>query len=164
MTDQNHPYGSPGPQGGPQHGQPWGQPPAHGQQYGAPAPGQGPQSFIEVVIQGSMWTSNALTPRVHINGQVVPSSYKSNTYPVPPGQHHIHVDAQWMRTYGQADLPVNVGPGESVRVYYRAPLHQFATGNIGFEPQQAKGKAFFFGILGFCALLVLFIVLLAVFA
>lgn len=121
----------PGPYGAPPQGNPgWqGQPPA-------PLP---PPGFIDLTIQGSVMTSNMLTPSVVIDGRYVPAHYGRNVIPVVPGRHHVHLYGEWMRRYGQADLEVDVQQGAYVPVFYRAPLHQFTTGNIGHEPQPVKG-------------------------
>ncbi|MGN0063700.1 MAG: hypothetical protein ACI379_05615 [Nocardioides sp.] len=133
QTPPPGPYGPPPPQFAstpPQGGPGWqGQPPA-------PLP---PPGFIDLTIQGSVLTSNMLTPNVVIDGRHVPAQYGRNVIPVVPGRHHIHLYGEWMRRYGQADLQVDVQQGAYVPVFYRAPLHQFTTGNIGHEPQPVKG-------------------------
>ncbi|MBC9956912.1 hypothetical protein [Yimella sp. cx-51] len=122
-----------------QGGQPPSQPAQQGswQQGGQQLP---PPGYLHLTIQGSAMTSNLTAPNVVIDGYHVPSSYGSNTYPLVPGQHQVHVYAQWMRQYGQADIAVNIMEGQQAPVFYRAPLHQFTTGSIGFEKQKAKGK------------------------
>lgn len=104
-----------------------------------PQPTQPALGTIRLTIQGNMWTSNAITPRVRINGYPVPSRYGTQDLPVYAGHNHIDVDAQWMRTYGQAGIDTTVAPGQVVEVWYASPLHQFTTGNIGFTRQPRPG-------------------------
>lgn len=136
-----------------------GQPPA----YGGPDGRLPPPGFIALTIQGNAMSSSMLTPNVLIDGRPVPASYGQNTIPVYPGPHRVELSAQWLRRYGQAALDLHVAPGQSVPVFYRAPLHQFSTGSIGHERQKAKGKGCFFAILGVVAFFLLVAVLAAVF-
>ncbi|GAB3579521.1 hypothetical protein [Calidifontibacter terrae] len=149
-------YGGQQPPQGPVYGgaQPGPQQPGYGGQQ-PPAYGGPPQGFIALTIQGSAMTSNMLTPNVLLDGFAVPAAYGQNTFPVPPGRHHVELYAQWMRRYGQASLEVNVAPGQSVPVFYRAPLHQFTSGSIGFEKQTAKGKGCLWGLVGVVVLFAL---------
>lgn len=130
-------------------------------------PGQGPQqgmdqsTAIRLHVQGSVLTSSMIPPTFTFNGHKIPiSGYGDHTIPVPPGEHHIQAKAQWMREYGQAELTASVAPGQTVDVFYAAPLHQFTTGSIGFEPQKAKGKGFLFGVLGAIFLIIVLAILI----
>jgi hypothetical protein len=120
--------------------------------------------FLHLTIQGSALTSNMLTPTVVVDGRHLPASYGTNTYPLPPGPHHLQIYAQWLRKYGQAQMPLNIVAGQQVPVFYRAPLHQFTTGSIGHQKQTAKGKGCLFGGLAIVALCVLLLVVAAVVA
>lgn len=115
---------------------------------------------IRLTIQGSVMTANALTPRVRINGYPVPSRYGVQDLPVYAGPNHLDVDAQWMRTYGQAAIDTSVAPGQVVEVWYASPLHQFARGNIGFSKQPRPGM----GCLWVGLAVVAFVVVLSVVA
>ena len=88
-----------------------------------------------------MLTANAITPRVRINGYPVPSRYGVQDLPVYAGPNHVDIEAQWMRTYGQAGIDASVAPGQVVEVWYASPVHQFARGNIGFSKQPRPGWA-----------------------
>lgn len=161
-----YPQGQPGypqgqagyPQGRPQPGWQGGPVPYGGQQSQQP----GPPGYLHLTIQGSAATSNMLTPNVVIDGRPYPASYGSNTYPLPPGQHRLEIYAQWMRRYGQAEMALNIIPGQQVPVFYRAPLHQFTTGSIGHEKQKAKGKGCLYGIGAFFLVLILLVVVAAI--
>ena len=122
-------------------------------------PAQPALGTIRLTIQGSMMTANALTPRVRINGYPVPSRYGVQDLPVYAGPNHIDVDAQWMRTYGQAGIDTSVAPGQVVEVWYASPMHQFARGNIGFTKQPRPGMGCLWVALGVFALLVVVLVL-----
>ncbi|MGJ6979654.1 hypothetical protein ACSDQ9_03865 [Aestuariimicrobium soli] len=104
------------------------------------------QGFIEFTMQGNAFTSSMVVPTLTIDGHRVNARYGLNTIPVPSGPHHISVVGHWMRAYGQAELDLQVGPGEHVPVYYAAPFHQFTTGNIGHEPQKKKGLGLLLGL------------------
>jgi hypothetical protein len=112
----------------------------------APPPGQpgqpaapAPTGIIRLTIQGSMWTSNAITPTVRINGYPVPSRYGTQDLVVWAGPNHLDMETQWMRTYGQAALDTAVAPGQVVEVWYASPWHQFRRGDIGFTKQTRGG-------------------------
>ena len=92
-------------------------------------------------------TSNMITPTVLLNGYPVAARYGENVYPVPPGRWRVEAYAQWLRRYGQAALDVDVAEGQSVQVFYAAPLHQFTTGAMGFAKQPRKGKVLGIGLL-----------------
>jgi hypothetical protein len=77
-------------------------------------------------------------------------------------RNHVALQAQWMRTYGQAAIDVDVAPGQVVEVFYAAPLHQFTKGAIGLTKQSRPGKAPLFGCLGLIALFFLLIVVMAI--
>ncbi len=98
-----------------------------------------PLGTIRLTIQGSVMTSNLLTPTLRINGHPVPTRYGTQDIPVYPGPNHLDMEAQWMRTYGQAAIDTTVAPGQVVEVWYASPLHQFARGNIGFTKQPRPG-------------------------
>jgi len=129
-------------------------PPSPAQQFAAPSPvpqlpGLMPgHGLVRVNIQGSLMTSSVLVPNLLIDGRLLNSRYGVNAFQVPGGRHRVELYAQWMRRYGQAALDVEVPVGESVEVFYAAPLHQFTTGNIGLTKQRRKGMVFFGLIMG----------------
>jgi len=118
----------------------------------SPPPGTYPQQvatgLLRINLQGSVMTSSWIAPTLLINNQVVKASYGPNDYILPAGPYRISAYAQWMRQYGQAALDVAVYPGQTVEVFYAAPLHQFTTGSIGFSKQSRKGLGFFMGLIG----------------
>ncbi|HIT76157.1 MAG TPA: hypothetical protein IAA98_11270 [Candidatus Avipropionibacterium avicola] len=139
----NRPYpNQPGPQDPPPN------------EVGLPPQGQPAMGTLALTIQGSAMTSNMIVPRARFNGHLVPTRYGRQDIPVPAGPLHIDMDAQWMRTYGQAAIDVNVAPGQVVPVFYAAPYHQFTTGSIGHEQQSRNGVV---GLVITIALIVLLI-------
>lgn len=104
-------------------------------------------------------TNSMLPPKATINGTPVSATYGTQAIPVWPGQMRLDISCQWLRTYGQASLDLNLAPGQVVDVYYAPPFHQFASGNIGFTKQKHKGVGFWiaFGIV-FGLLMVLVVV------
>ena len=114
---------------------------------------------IRLTIQGSVLTSNALTPTLRINGHPVPTRYGTQDLPVYAGPNHLDMEAQWMRTYGQAALDTTVAPGQVVEVWYASPLHQFARGNMGFTKQPRPGMGCLWVVLGLVAFVVVLTVL-----
>ena len=117
-----------------------------------PAPPAASLGTIRLTIQGNVMTSNALTPTLRINGYPVPTRYGTQDLPVYAGPNHLDMEAQWMRTYGQAALDTTVAPGQVVEVWYASPLHQFARGNIGFTRQARPGMGCLWVVLGIVAL------------
>ena len=114
----------------------------------AAAPATG---VIRLTIQGSMWTANAITPTVRINGYPVPSRYGTQDLVVWAGPNHLDMETQWMRTYGQAALDTMVAPGQVVEVWYASPWHQFRRGDIGFTKQTRGGVGCFVALLAVIA-------------
>lgn len=153
----------------PQHGQPYQQP--YPQPYGYPEPSgnylgmqgqpfaQAPQQValghLRVYLQGSVLTSSMITPTLMLNNQQVRASYGPNDYQLPAGQYHVSAYGQWMRQYGQAALDVMLPPGQTVEVYYAAPVHQFTTGSMGFTKQRRKGWLILVGLIVVLVLIVL---------
>ena len=116
------------------------QPQQHpGHQPGTPQGGYGPEGTIALTLQGSVLTSNMLTPKVFIDGYPVPASYGLNRLPVPAGRHTVSAEATWIVRYGQASYDVDVPPGQTVPVFYVAPMVQFLKGRMGPEKQKRPG-------------------------
>ena len=119
--------------------------------------------WLKLTIQGSMMTSNMLTPTVMVNGARVRAEYGENVIPVYAGPTHVDISAQWLITYGQASLQADVPEGHTVEMFYAAPLHQFARGAIGFEKQKRPGKVLFAVIVTFVLLIAAFLIAAQIF-
>ncbi|MFW6598554.1 hypothetical protein ACQBAU_08375 [Propionibacteriaceae bacterium Y2011] len=142
-----------------------GQPGPYGQQPGQPQPGQLPAdaAFLKMHVQGSVLTNNMVPPTLYLDGAPTKLPQSGETViPVPPGQHHLKVESQWMRTFGRAEMTVQVSPAQQLDVYYAAPLHQFTDGAIGLEPQKKKGVGFLIGLFAVLFLMILAVVLLPI--
>jgi hypothetical protein len=123
-------------------------------------PAQQPVGWLNLTLQGSVMTSSMITPMVKINGYLVKASYGPNVIPVYAGPTRVDIEAQWLKTYGQASLETVVPEGHTVNVFYAAPMHQFARGNIGYEKQKRPGVAAFLAIIAAVLVVVLGVVVL----
>ncbi|GGR56471.1 hypothetical protein J2S40_003230 [Nocardioides luteus] len=121
-------------------------------QTGQPAPGQPPVGWIDLTIQGSHMTSNMIVPTVLLNGHKMPTQYGRNVFPVPPGHWTVEMYAQWTWKFGKASLTCDVAEGQTVPVFYAAPMTGFSKGAIGHEKQKKPG------VLGFVLLMVFLLV------
>lgn len=84
-------------------------------------------------------TSNMIPPKVRLNGYPITVSYGANPVPVHPGRIRVDASCHWLREYGQASLDVEVGPGQTVPVFYAPPYHQFRRGRMGHVRQERSG-------------------------
>lgn len=120
-----------------------------------------PTGYLQLTLQGSVMTTNMITPTVRLNGYPVQVTYGEQVIPLVPGPWHIDVHTQWLRQYGQASMDFQVATGQTTPVFYAAPFHQFTTGNIGHHKQPRKGVGCLIAILVFLAIVVALLVLAA---
>ncbi|GAA2875941.1 hypothetical protein Acy02nite_75980 [Actinoplanes cyaneus] len=83
-------------------------------------------------------------PVLTIDGQRVRAGWKRRVVvPVDPGSHLVHVHVPFLipPRAGEADLPVELAPGQSASLEYRAPLVTFMRGALGAAPQRYPGVA-----------------------
>ncbi|WP_436699627.1 hypothetical protein [Nocardioides sp. BYT-33-1] len=111
-----------------------------------------PPGYLRVNVQGNRMLT-MITPSVQINGYPVAARYGQNVYPMPPGVHTVSAHAQWMWRYGQASQQVQLAPGQTVDVFYAAPVLTFIAGAMGFTKQKVPG------MLAFVLLLVLLLLI-----
>jgi hypothetical protein len=78
-------------------------------------------------------------PVIEINGQRAGNAWGRQVIPLQPGQYHLHVHVPYLWPLGPADLPVNVYPGQTVELEYRAPMIAFIKGALGMPPQKWPG-------------------------
>jgi hypothetical protein len=80
-------------------------------------------------------------PRVEINGHQIQGAWNRTVLPVQPGQYHVHVHVPYLipSRIGVADLNVQVLPGQTVELEYRAPMIAFMAGAMGAPPQKYPG-------------------------
>ncbi|WP_244929993.1 hypothetical protein [Nocardioides sp. W7] len=107
--------------------------------YSPQQPPPPPTGWVALTVQGSWMTNSLIPPKVWMNGHPVPVRYGDNPVPVHPGRLRIDVRCTWLREYGQATIDIDVAPGQTVPVFYAAPLHQFSRGRIGPERQKRPG-------------------------
>ena len=143
-----HGYGAPQvPAGYGQQPAGYGQPVGYGQPATQDASGVAP-AYLDLTVQGSVMTRSFVPPNVWVNGRPLHAEYGRRLVPVPAGPVRVNAQASWMRTYGQAELAFTAAPGQTVPVFYAAPMHQFTTGAMGHVQQKHKGAAVVWGILG----------------
>lgn len=97
-----------------------------------------PPGYLRVNLQGNRMLT-MITPSVQVNGYPVPAQFGPNVIPMPPGVHTVSAHAQWMWRYGQASQQVHVAPGQTVDVFYAAPVLTFMSGAMGPVKQKVPG-------------------------
>lgn len=121
--------------------QPFGQP----QQPGYPPQGAGGSAIAFTLKYHPLaFLLGLFKPQVLLNGHQVQAGWKARTVlPVQPGQYHLHVHVPYLipSQIGVADLGVNVQPGQTVELEYRAPMIAFMRGALGTPPQKYPGFA-----------------------
>lgn len=121
-----------------------------------------PPAFVDLTVQGSVFSSSIIPPTITINGWRVQPAYGRRVLPVAPGYVRVDAEAQWWRTYGQATLTFTAAPGQAVPVFYAAPMTVFTGGSIGHVPQRRRGAlATWLTLAGLVAVLVVGIAALA---
>lgn len=80
-------------------------------------------------------------PQTQLNGHLAANAWGRHVLAVPPGQYHLHIHVPYLLPpqLGPADLPVNVYPGQTVELEYRAPMIAFSKGALGPPPQKYPG-------------------------
>lgn len=96
-----------------------------------------------IVVDASYWLWNwnyfMISPFISVDsGPAVRARWGQTPIAVPPGEHHVTVQLQWLP--GRVTLPVYCRPGESVVVYYRAPVYWFMTGALDYRPPDPPGR------------------------
>lgn len=121
---------------GPPHGQQ-----VHGQQQYAAV------GHLDLTVQGNRFTSSMIPPDVTVNGRLLVPAYGRRQIPVPAGRVRVDAVCTWTKRFGEASLEVDVAPGQTVPVFYVAPMHVFAKGSIGHVPQRRRGVMPFVALL-----------------
>ncbi|WP_157441725.1 hypothetical protein [Actinoplanes awajinensis] len=124
------------------------QPPARPGYYQQPPPGYPATGATAIAITMRYapiaFLLGLFTPVLTVNGQPVPVAWKRPAVlPVGPGQYHVHAHVPYLipTRIGKADLVVNIGPGQTADLEYRAPLIAFLRGALGPAPQRYPGMA-----------------------
>lgn len=103
-----------------------------------------------------------ITPEVRIDGFPAGATWERNSFTVPAGRRQLLVQSHYLWAFGQAQIAVEVGPGQTVELYYASPLITFIGGAIGYQPQERPGKLFFLVVMSLLALFLVGVILLAV--
>ena len=84
----------------------------------------------------------AFKTRVAIDGHVYELPWGTNTFPVNPGRHRVRVSFKYLipSDAGGNEVDVDVKPGETVRVGYRAPWLVFLTGKAHRRRRAGPGR------------------------
>lgn len=106
-----------------------------------PPPGGGGAIAVTLKYNPLAFILGLFKPKVLINGQEAATGWGRKVLPVPPGQYHLHVHVPYLLPpqVGPADLGVNVHPGQTVELEYRAPMINFMKGALGTPPQKYPG-------------------------
>ncbi|MDO5052453.1 MAG: hypothetical protein Q4E05_06150 [Pseudoclavibacter sp.] len=110
---------------------------------------------MDLTVPGSVMTSNVIPPNVRVNGRPLNVGYGRHSIPVPAGPVRVEADVQWLLRYGRASLDFQLAPGQTVPVFYAAPMHQFSRGNMGHVEQKRPGMIGFVITLGVVAAVLL---------
>lgn len=122
-------------------------------------PATPPLATLRLHMQGSR-LFQTLTPSVYVNGAMQRVAFGPNDIVIYAGPTHVHCEAQWLRTYGQADLTFEATPGSLTEVWYAPPVSQLSRGNIGHEPQRTGGVGVLVGAFVGTLLLIALVVVL----
>jgi hypothetical protein len=99
-----------------------------------------------------------IKPKVSIDGhELPPASWGRQVIPVPPGQHQVDVYTPYFLPprVGPAAVVVDVPPGQSVELEYRAPVWAFSAGSMGAPPQKYNGMAVYWIVLAVVLVLII---------
>jgi hypothetical protein len=137
---------------------PYPPPPGHGQQpgYGGP-PQSGSAIALTTKFLPLAFFFYLVKPNIAVDGNPVQANWGRVVVPVRPGDHRLDVYTPYFLPpkVGQADLVVNVPPGQTVELEYRAPLIAFSRGSLGAPPQRYNGMWFLIVMLVILVLAVL---------
>ncbi|TNM39760.1 hypothetical protein FHP29_12930 [Nocardioides albidus] len=122
-----------------------------------------PPGYLRVTVQGNRMLT-MITPGVQVNGYPVPVQFGPNIIPMPPGVHTVSAHAQWIWRYGQASQQVRLAPGQTVDVFYAAPVLTFLKGAMGPTKQKVPGVVAFVLLLAAVLLVAIGLPVLAILA
>jgi hypothetical protein len=112
------------------------------QQAGYPPAGYPPGGGATIAVTTKFFPLGFLLyffkPNITVDGQPTTGVWGRNTVPVAPGAHQVHVHVPYFLPpkVGPADVMVNVAPGQTAELEYRAPVIVFARGALGPPPQK----------------------------
>jgi hypothetical protein len=100
-----------------------------------PTPPPSANTGIEVTARHSVlaFILALFKPVITIDGRATPARWKeAQFFPVAPGQHQVQVHFPYLfiKEAGRNATTVNVQPGQTVRVSYKAPWIVFMKGKL----------------------------------
>jgi hypothetical protein len=104
-------------------------------------------AYLDLTLQGTMGLTAWVPPRVWINGVFTQASFGRQMLSVPAGPVRIDINAQWLTTFGHAQMQLDLPPGQTVPVFYAMPWTQFQQGAIGHTPQTRPGLGLMLGLM-----------------
>jgi hypothetical protein len=75
------------------------------------------------------------TPSIRLNGQLQRRPWGTHSLELPPGDHEISISYPWFLSpeCGKNTVNINLKPGETKKVIYRAGLIRYLPGKISVE-------------------------------
>lgn len=108
-----------------------------------PTPPRPPNPPATLVVHVDRFShAAASTGNVYVDGVRMVNQDGPNPYVVAPGRHMVSAEVNVAgRTYGQADLQVEVPSGGVLNVFYAAPASLTTAGRLAFQPVDNAGAA-----------------------
>jgi len=126
-----------------------------------PPPGSQPGATLVVNID-KFGRDTASKANLYLDGIRMVNQEGVNAYGVHPGRHMVSAEVNSIgRTYGQADLQVDVPEGATVQLFYTGPAGVGRAGQLGFQPAEHAGSGLVLASRG-CLVAMLVAILLAV--
>jgi hypothetical protein len=125
--------------------------------YPQPQPASGATLALNVKFLPLAFFFFFVKPNVTIDGYQVPAVWGRNTIPVAPGRHQLHVHTPYFlpSRVGPADTVIDLAPGQTLELEYRAPVVVFLNGALGAPPQKYPGMPVLIALYAVLALVIL---------
>lgn len=102
-------------------------------------------------------------PAIVVDGHETRGVWGPNSIPLTPGQHQVHVHVPYIlpSKTGPAETTVNLAPGQTTALEYKAPVWTFSKGSLGEGEQKYNGVGILLGVMvvPFAILLILILVM-----
>ncbi|HUS28804.1 MAG TPA: hypothetical protein VMZ53_09845 [Kofleriaceae bacterium] len=84
-----------------------------------------------------------MTPNIVIDGQLERRRWGTHAFEVAAGRHKVEVSYPWflIRRAGKRAVVVDVLPGQTVRIHYRANVIRYVPGTISVDAQIPEARA-----------------------
>lgn len=106
-------------------------------------------AWVHLTLQQGMFARARRGPWVRIDGEPVATAPGDNVIPVTAGRHALSVVSE-RRLSSPVTTHVEVGVGETARLFYTPPFSRLSSGNLGPEPQPFEAHRY----LGLVALVI----------